>query len=136
MTSMSVELVVVRCIIVATMSVKFIVMGYVVMVSSSEHVLVGMVGYVVMVTSSENMFGGVQRICVMSGRNAMTIMSDKVLVGMMRGCNTVTIMSVQVGVVAWSVVERLVFSMGRQVMKRYAVLHLSAKEDLGEGKTD
>ena len=136
MTSMSVELVVVRCIVVATMSVKFIVMGYVVMVTSSEHVLVGMVGYVVMVTSSENMFGGVQRICVMSGRNAMTIMSDKVLVGMMRGCNTVTIMSVQVGVVAWSVVERLVFSMGRQVMKRNAVLHLSAKEDLGEGKTD
>ena len=136
MTTVSIEFVVMGCIVVATMSVKFIVMGYVVMVTSSEHVLVGMVGYVVMVTSSESMFGGVERICVMSGRNAMTIMSDKVLVGMMRGCNTVTIMSVQVGVVAWSVVERLVFSMGRQVMKRNAVLHLSAKEDLGEGKTD
>ena len=96
MTTVSIEFVVMGCVVMTSMSVKFIVMGY-----------------VVMVTSSESMFGGVERICVMSGRNAMTIMSDKVLVGMMRGCNAVTIMSVQVGVVAWSVVERLVFSMGR-----------------------
>ena len=63
-----------------------------------------------------------------------SVVLTAILVGVVGG--VVLTLTVEVGIVAWGVVERLGLTMDGQVVTRDLVLHLAAKEDLGEGEAD